>query len=75
MCGFFAGVFDRAAAPGPDRVAAALDAIGHRGPDGRGAVRLDLPRGREVLIHSGSRPDLVIAPVAVGEPGAAWGLP
>jgi len=28
-----------------------------------------------VLVHSGSRPDLVIAPVSVGEPGAAWGLP
>ncbi|MFI9567627.1 glycosyl hydrolase family 95 catalytic domain-containing protein [Streptomyces rishiriensis] len=42
---------------------------------GDGVLSIDLPRGREVLIHSGSRPDLVIAPVAVGEPGAAWGLP
>lgn len=42
---------------------------------GDGTVAIDLPRGREVLVHSGSRPDLVIAPVAVSEPGAAWGLP
>ncbi|MEU1181190.1 Tat pathway signal sequence domain protein [Streptomyces sp. NPDC005820] len=42
---------------------------------GDGVLSIDLPRGREVLIHSGARPDLVIAPVAVGEPGAAWGLP
>ena len=42
---------------------------------GDGVLSIDLPRGHEVLIHSGSRPDLVIAPVAVGEPGAAWGLP
>ncbi|MFJ1811938.1 MULTISPECIES: glycosyl hydrolase family 95 catalytic domain-containing protein [unclassified Streptomyces] len=42
---------------------------------GGGVLSIDLPRGREVLIHSGSRPDLVIAPVAVSEPGAAWGLP
>ena len=32
-------------------------------------------RGREVLVHTGSRPDLSIAPVAVSEPGTAWGLP
>lgn len=42
---------------------------------GGGVLSIDLPKGREVLIHSGSRPDLVIAPVAVSEPGAAWGLP
>ncbi|MCX4759446.1 Tat pathway signal sequence domain protein [Streptomyces sp. NBC_01275] len=42
---------------------------------GDGALVIDLPRGREVLVHSGARPDLVIAPVAVSEPGAAWGLP
>ncbi|MET8170128.1 glycoside hydrolase family 95-like protein [Streptomyces sp. NPDC005329] len=42
---------------------------------GDGVLSIDLPRGREVLVHSGSRPDLVIAPVAVSEPGAAWGLP
>ncbi|MFJ2177927.1 glycosyl hydrolase family 95 catalytic domain-containing protein [Streptomyces sp. NPDC087851] len=42
---------------------------------GDGTLAIDLPRGREVLVHSGSRPDLVIAPVPVGEPGPAWGLP
>ncbi|KOV68765.1 glycosyl hydrolase family 95 catalytic domain-containing protein [Streptomyces sp. MMG1121] len=42
---------------------------------GDGTLAIDLPRGREVLVHSGSRPDLVIAPVAVSEPGPAWGLP
>ncbi|MFE7835583.1 Tat pathway signal sequence domain protein [Streptomyces sp. NPDC057474] len=42
---------------------------------GDGTLAIDLPKGREVLVHSGSRPDLVIAPVAVSEPGAAWGLP
>ncbi|MEU1518726.1 glycoside hydrolase family 95-like protein [Streptomyces sp. NPDC005811] len=42
---------------------------------GDGTLGIDLPRGREVLIHSGARPDLVIAPVAASEPGAPWGLP
>jgi hypothetical protein len=42
---------------------------------GDGTLAIDLPRGREVLVHAGSRPDLVIAPVAVSEPGPAWGLP
>ncbi|MGW3729129.1 glycosyl hydrolase family 95 catalytic domain-containing protein [Streptomyces sp. NPDC000851] len=42
---------------------------------GDGTLAIDLPRGREVLVHSGSRPDLVIGPVAVSEPGPAWGLP
>lgn len=42
---------------------------------GDGTLAIDLPRGREVLVHSGSRPDLVIAPVALSEPGPAWGLP
>jgi hypothetical protein len=42
---------------------------------GGGTLAIDLPKGREVLVHSGSRPDLVIAPVTVGEPGPAWGLP
>jgi hypothetical protein len=42
---------------------------------GDGTLAIDLPRGREVLIHAGSRPDLVIASVAVSEPGAPWGLP
>jgi alpha-L-fucosidase 2 len=40
-----------------------------------GTLAIDLPKGREVLVHSGSRPDLVVAPVAVSEPGPAWGLP
>lgn len=42
---------------------------------GEGTLAIDLPRGREVLVHSGSRPALVIAPVTVSEPGPAWGLP
>ncbi|MGC9536051.1 glycosyl hydrolase family 95 catalytic domain-containing protein [Streptomyces sp. UG1] len=42
---------------------------------GDGTLAIDLPKGREVLVHSGPRPDLVIAPVAVSEPGPAWGLP
>ncbi|WP_206189675.1 glycosyl hydrolase family 95 catalytic domain-containing protein [Streptomyces griseoruber] len=42
---------------------------------GDGTLGIDLPQGREVLIHSGTRPDLVIAPVPVSAPGAAWGLP
>ena len=42
---------------------------------GDGTLAIDLPRGREVLVHTGSRPDLSIAPVAVSEPGPAWGLP
>ncbi|MGW2566419.1 glycosyl hydrolase family 95 catalytic domain-containing protein [Streptomyces sp. NPDC001537] len=40
-----------------------------------GTLAIDLPKGREVLLYTGDRPDLVIAPVAVSEPGAAWGLP
>ncbi|QHA10126.1 Tat pathway signal sequence domain protein [Streptomyces broussonetiae] len=42
---------------------------------GDGTLAIGLPKGREVLVHSGSRPDLVIAPVALSEPGPAWGLP
>ncbi|WP_030984215.1 glycosyl hydrolase family 95 catalytic domain-containing protein [Streptomyces sp. NRRL WC-3744] len=42
---------------------------------GDGTLAIDLPKGREVLVHSGSRPDLVIAPVTISEPGPAWGLP
>ncbi|MFC5218178.1 glycosyl hydrolase family 95 catalytic domain-containing protein [Streptomyces coerulescens] len=42
---------------------------------GDGTLAIDLPKGREVLVHAGARPDLVIAPVAVAEPGPAWGLP
>ncbi|MFI5965666.1 glycosyl hydrolase family 95 catalytic domain-containing protein [Streptomyces asoensis] len=42
---------------------------------GDGLLSVDLPEGREVLIHAGPRPDLVVAPVTVSEPGAPWGLP
>lgn len=42
---------------------------------GNGTLAIDLPKGREVLVHSGPRPDLVVAPVALSEPGPAWGLP
>ncbi|MEV5388570.1 Tat pathway signal sequence domain protein [Streptomyces sp. NPDC052721] len=42
---------------------------------GDGTLAIDLPQGREVLVHSGPRPDLVIAPVPLSEPGPAWGLP
>jgi len=40
-----------------------------------GTLRIELPKGREVLLYTGERPELVIAPVDVSEPGAAWGLP
>jgi len=40
-----------------------------------GTVAIDLPKGREVLLYTGARPDLTIAPVAVSEPGEPWGLP
>ncbi|MEU5322320.1 Tat pathway signal sequence domain protein [Streptomyces sp. NPDC021056] len=42
---------------------------------GDGTLAIGLPKGREVLVHAGRRPDLVIAPVAISEPGPAWGLP
>ncbi|MFD5751348.1 Tat pathway signal sequence domain protein [Streptomyces sp. NPDC127033] len=42
---------------------------------GNGTLAITVPKGREVLVHSGARPDLVIAPVAISEPGDAWGLP
>ncbi|MFB6935352.1 Tat pathway signal sequence domain protein [Streptomyces sp. HUAS 31] len=42
---------------------------------GDGVLGIDLPKGREVLVHSGARPDLTVAPVAVSAPGPAWGLP
>ncbi|WP_420076007.1 glycosyl hydrolase family 95 catalytic domain-containing protein [Streptomyces sp. JL3001] len=42
---------------------------------GDGVLGIDLPKGREVLVHSGTRPDLTVAPVAVSAPGQAWGLP
>ncbi|MFE2941342.1 Tat pathway signal sequence domain protein [Streptomyces sp. NPDC059255] len=42
---------------------------------GNGTLAITVPKGREVLVHSGARPDLVIAPVGISEPGDAWGLP
>ncbi|MFE3825455.1 Tat pathway signal sequence domain protein [Streptomyces sp. NPDC059092] len=42
---------------------------------GNGTLAITVPKGREVLVHSGARPDLVIAPVGISEPGTAWGLP
>ncbi|MFC9426234.1 Tat pathway signal sequence domain protein [Streptomyces sp. NPDC056987] len=42
---------------------------------GNGTLAITVPKGREVLVHSGARPDLVIAPVAISEPGDSWGLP
>ncbi|MFE4576509.1 glycosyl hydrolase family 95 catalytic domain-containing protein [Streptomyces chartreusis] len=42
---------------------------------GDGVLGIDLPKNREVLVHSGARPDLTVAPVAVSAPGPAWGLP
>ncbi|ULR55090.1 glycosyl hydrolase family 95 catalytic domain-containing protein [Streptomyces deccanensis] len=42
---------------------------------GDGTLGIELPKGREVLVHSGARPDLVVAPVDISAPGAAWGLP
>ncbi|WP_308314630.1 hypothetical protein [Streptomyces gilvus] len=52
-----------------DGRAARVSAMSH------GTVSVGLSKGREVLLHTGPRPDLTIAPVAVTEPGAAWGLP
>ncbi|MFF9037985.1 Tat pathway signal sequence domain protein [Streptomyces sp. NPDC014892] len=42
---------------------------------GDGTLGIELPKGREVLVHSGARPDLFVAPVDISAPGAAWGLP
>ncbi|GHE08310.1 hypothetical protein GCM10010339_56200 [Streptomyces alanosinicus] len=38
---------------------------------GDGTLAIDLPENREVLVHCGARPDLVIPPVTVSEPGRA----
>ncbi|NUP42255.1 MAG: Tat pathway signal sequence domain protein [Streptomyces sp.] len=62
----------------PDgRLTAVLDdgRPAHTRTTSEGTLAIDLPKGREVLLYTGERPDLVIAPVAVSEPGAAWGLP
>jgi hypothetical protein len=43
---------------------------------GGGVIEIDLPKDREVLVHSaGTAPALTIAPVTISQPGAAWGLP
>ncbi|MDF2265282.1 Tat pathway signal sequence domain protein [Streptomyces coacervatus] len=47
----------------------------HTRTTSEGTLAIDLPKGREVLLYTGERPDLVIAPVGVSEPGEAWGLP
>ena len=50
MCGLIAGIFTPGTAPSEAQVAAALDAIGHRGPDGRGHVRIELRDGRVAVL-------------------------
>ncbi|WP_405875687.1 MULTISPECIES: glycosyl hydrolase family 95 catalytic domain-containing protein [unclassified Streptomyces] len=47
----------------------------HTRTTSEGTLAIDLPKGREVLVYTGERPDLVIAPVGVSEPGQPWGLP
>ncbi|WP_250905107.1 carbohydrate-binding protein [Nonomuraea sp. NEAU-A123] len=42
---------------------------------GGGVLGITLPKDREVLVYAGAVPDLVIAPVPIAKPGAAWGLP
>ncbi|WP_433508963.1 glycosyl hydrolase family 95 catalytic domain-containing protein [Nonomuraea sp. CA-143628] len=42
---------------------------------GGGVLGITLPKNREVLLYAGAVPDLVIAPVPIATPGAAWGLP
>ncbi|MET7465108.1 Tat pathway signal sequence domain protein [Nonomuraea sp. NPDC005501] len=42
---------------------------------GGGVVEITLPKGREVLVHTGARPDVVVAPVATAKPADPWGLP
>jgi hypothetical protein len=42
---------------------------------GDGVVEITLGRGREVLVHTGDRPDLSVGPVGIAKPGAPWGLP
>jgi asparagine synthase (glutamine-hydrolysing) len=50
MCGFLAGIFEPHRAPTEAQVEAALDAIGHRGPDGRGVARIPLADGRVAVL-------------------------
>lgn len=42
---------------------------------GDGTRAIELPNDRELPVHSGSRPDLSIAPVAISDPGPAGSLP
>lgn len=41
MCGIVAGIWPKGEEPTPDAFERALDAIAHRGPDGRGTMRFD----------------------------------
>ena len=51
MCGFIAGIFPKDTAPDDAAVSRALDAIAHRGPDGRGTLRIDLGNRVAILGH------------------------
>ncbi len=51
MCGFVAGIFSKETAPDDAAVGRALDAIAHRGPDGRDVVRIDLGDRVAVMGH------------------------
>jgi alpha-L-fucosidase 2 len=42
---------------------------------GNGVVEISLRRGAEVLVYTGTYPDLDIAPADISLPGDAWGLP
>ncbi|WP_250572479.1 glycosyl hydrolase family 95 catalytic domain-containing protein [Nonomuraea sediminis] len=42
---------------------------------GDGVVQIALAKDREVLVHTGAQPPLVIAPVPITKPGPGWGLP
>jgi alpha-L-fucosidase 2 len=43
---------------------------------GGGTLRIELPRGREAVIHTaGDRPDFTVRPVAPNAPAPRWGLP
>ncbi|WP_371667495.1 Tat pathway signal sequence domain protein [Streptomyces sp. NBC_00289] len=42
---------------------------------GDGTLAVELAKNREVLLYTGARPDLDIAPVSPSEPGEPWGLP
>jgi alpha-L-fucosidase 2 len=42
---------------------------------GGGTVQIALPKDREVLVHTGERPPLVVDRVPIATPGTRWGLP